>query len=125
MGLEDLSDAVEELERRLEGTGLVVHRFDGKLSLQPATVPDRDGLVVATRAAIARANLGSDRLAMLRDLCSKPRQIDPRFSDPWVSGQLVNAGLVERGVDPSDESTRRARLTDDVRFSLMLDDPGS
>jgi len=123
VGLSALSDALEELGRRLDGTGMVVHRSGGQISLQPAVVADKDALAGATRAAIARSNLASDRLSMLRDLARKSRQIDPRFSDPWVSGQLVSAGLVERlGEAPG---SRPAKLTDAVCFSLMLDEPES
>jgi transcriptional regulator with XRE-family HTH domain len=123
LGLVELAEAVEELGRRLAGTGMVVHKLDGQISLQPVRVPDKAALAAATRAAIARNNLASDRLSMIRNLASRPRQIDPRFSDPWVGGHLVNAGIVERLVDPS--GSRKAKLTDDVRFSLMIDEPGA
>jgi len=119
-GLADLSDAVDELERRLDGTGVVLHRFDGQISLQPGLAVDTAGLAMATRAAVARSNLASDRLSMLIGLCDRSRQIDPRFADPWVSGQLANAGLIERGVRT--DGFRQAEVTEDVRFSLMLDE---
>lgn len=46
--------------------------------------------------------------------------MDPRFSDPWVCGQLVNAGIVERLVRPG--KPQGVTLSEDVRFSLMLDE---
>ncbi len=119
-GLAELFQAARDLTVRLDGTGTVLHQFDGRMSLQAAVVADREALQVATRAALGRTNVGVDRLRLVRELCDRSAQVDPRFSDPWVGRQLVNAGMIEQTVDPS--GARETRLTADVRFSLMFDE---
>jgi transcriptional regulator with XRE-family HTH domain len=116
--LTDTADAVDELARRLNGTGLTLRRFDGMLTIVPALDADPEAIRIATRTAIARGNLGTDRASLLLEILRGKKHLDTRFDDPWVGQQLINAGLVEitkkgTGSGPV--------VSEGVRYSLMRD----
>lgn len=129
---EQTLDAVETVITNLAAVGMTVARSDGMLSIHPDVQPDDDTFTRTLTASISRRGLALNEARCVRRLIAgDTRSVDPGSQTAFVVGRLTKAGVVDRHV----ERDRRSRgdknhgnaqrplvLSDDARFSLMLDD---
>jgi transcriptional regulator with XRE-family HTH domain len=108
--------AVAGLHAALACTGLTVQQRDGSIQLVPSIRPGDDDRRRATiRAHLRRAGMNASQARTLHraiDGLEEQRIMSPE--DRTSTGALRNAGYLTRDT--------RGQLTDDVRYSLLLDD---
>lgn len=118
--LTELDDLVTTLGEVLTRAGLEVRTHAGALSVGPRHgAPDVERLQAAGRASFGRTGLNSAQASALRsvieDTYSKKNQSKTNAD---ALSSLIKAGLIERS---DADNHRRLSVTEDVRFSLLLD----
>jgi transcriptional regulator with XRE-family HTH domain len=121
--LERLHAAETELAQRLQMVGLAIRRSISRLAL----VGDRTAISEGVLKGAVRRHIGRDHLSitearMLRQVQYGDAPTQPSNPERVAMGVLVNAGLVDFGSSPSPTAEAPVILSEDVRFSLLLDD---
>jgi transcriptional regulator with XRE-family HTH domain len=114
--------ALDDLSAQLERIGLTVRRStnDGAVSIAAAALTSEAQLEAVLRGAQARQHLNTSAATLLHRIMTQrvtPRSVESNNDKRVQFGRLVNAGLVLEGA----KQTHPARLTDDVRESLLMD----
>jgi hypothetical protein len=121
--IERLHAAEAELDRRLEGVGMRIRRSTSRLAVERAdSALDNDTLKAAVRRHLNRDHLNLTEAKLLRSVAHGDVPTQPNNAEKVALGVLVNAGLVEFAPAPSTNAEAPMMLSDDVRYSLLLDE---
>lgn len=111
--------AIEALEARLPDVGMRVHRLRDQVAVVRAVEPiSRAALGQLTRKHLHRTAISLSEARIVFRLASGTPPRDPGNSERVAIGVLANAGLLE----PDPAGAAEMRLSEDVRFSLLLDE---
>ena len=120
--LDRLHAAEERLGAQLEACGLRLRRSNARLAITRDPDPvDTTSLKTAIRRHLGRHNVGRRELRLLRRI--EQERVPKATSNPDIValGVLVNAELVTFETSGAPRSETPMTLSEDVRFSLMLD----
>lgn len=121
--LDRLHRAEGELARRLEGVGARLRRSGARLAVVPANdAVDAKVLEAALRRHLGRDHVKLTEARMLRHVEHDDVPTQPSNPERVAMGVLVNAGLVAFGEPPTKTAEAPLVLSEDVRFSLMLEE---
>lgn len=114
--------AVDHLDEELRRVGLRIHRLNSTVSLRQAVdAVGPDALAGALRRHLARDGISLSEARMLHQLALGTRKRTLSNAETVALGVLGNAELISYGPAPDKSSEAPVLLTDDVRYSLMLD----
>lgn len=115
--------ALEELDEKVWGAGLRVHRLHHDVRLaRRVSVSTTDELAAVWRRLFAVRSLAPVHARLLRDIRDERVTLRGNKDIEKVRlPELANAGLISP-TPASSGTTARWQLTDDVRFSLLLDE---
>jgi transcriptional regulator with XRE-family HTH domain len=120
---ERLHTAEAELGRRLVGVGMRLRRSVARLSIvRGESALDPEVVKTAVRRHLNRDHLSLTEARLLRHVQHDDVPTQPSNHEKVALGVLVNASLVDFGPAPAPTAEAPIVLSDDVRFSLMLDE---
>jgi transcriptional regulator with XRE-family HTH domain len=117
-----LETAVDALDVHLRGAGLRVHRLALQVGVRRAVdAVDKETLAASLRRHMARDGLSLSEARILERVARRDLPHEPTKSESIAIGILLNASALVHG-EPAVGRFPPLELTDDVRFSLLLDD---
>jgi transcriptional regulator with XRE-family HTH domain len=121
--LERLRAAEAALSEQLEAVGMRINRSNARLAIVPAdSAVDAAARRRAVRQGMARNHVGLTEARVLRHVLAGNVPTQPSNPERVAQGVLVNAGLVAPGPALHAQVEKPLVLSDDARFSLMLNE---
>lgn len=121
---ERLRVATEYLERALTSCVLVLRRTNARLQIaRGESAVDPGALKITIRRQLGREQVSLSEARMLRRVEQSALPQQPSNPETVTLGILVNSELVSFGENPTKQTEAPMVLSDDVRYSLFLDEP--
>jgi hypothetical protein len=121
--LERLRAAEDFLSNLLETVGMRINRSNARLAIVPgASAVDAVVRKQAVRQGMARNHVGLTEARVLRHILAGNAPTQPSNPERVAQGVLVNAGLLTFGSSSSAQNETPVSLSDDARYSLMVDE---
>ena len=116
--ISEVEATLVQLDQRLRPAGLVVHRLGNQVKIwHTGTAVAPETLQEVWRRSLARLGLNRAQATLLAAAAAGRRVKAMTKVHQVTAAELVNAGILARSASGGVE------LADDVRYSLLLDDP--